>query len=104
MERLVNMPNNTTSPRDDSFMDIANDLGKRLIAVEDQLVKYQIGYGLIRLVREGNWAIVYIMYQGREIPIIRELYDNYFDHTITPMGIKDEIKRSQNNELNLQTL
>jgi hypothetical protein len=52
----------------------------------------RIGYGGITLVREGNYAVVKIEHEGREIEVIREVYDGNFSHNVSSIGIEAEIK------------
>lgn len=50
----------------------------------------QVGYGQIRLRREGDYAIVSVMIaEEYEVDVIKELYDGCFNHTVYPSGIMD---------------
>jgi hypothetical protein len=54
----------------------------------------RIGYGGITLVREGDYAVVKIEWNGCEIEVIREHLDGFFCHNISSLGIEQEILRS----------
>jgi hypothetical protein len=52
----------------------------------------EFNYIQIRLRRDGIYTVVSILHDGREIDVIREIFDNNFDHVITPDGIRDAIR------------
>lgn len=54
--------------------------------------KDAIDYGQIRLRRDGMFTVVSILHDGEEIDIIREVFDNNFDHVVTSDGIREEIR------------
>lgn len=47
----------------------------------------------IRLYRNGNYTVVAIQIGNSEYDVIRDLYENNFDHTITDKGMKEEVNR-----------
>lgn len=52
----------------------------------------RIGYGAITLVRRGEYACVDIEHRGRSIEVIREHVEGNFCHSITALGIAEEIE------------
>lgn len=49
------------------------------------------GYGAIHLTRAEDDVIVTVQVGELWVPIIREFYDDRFDHTAYPLGIEQEI-------------
>lgn len=49
------------------------------------------GYGSIWLRRDGDYVSVLVEFGGEQVEVIREPYDNNFDHCITSLGIEDTL-------------
>lgn len=60
-------------------------------------VQLPVGITGVELTREGNHTVVYLQLPGgKRTEIIRELFDNNFDHHVTASGIREAIKRDWN--------
>lgn len=56
---------------------------------------FGVTYGPIQLVRDGVWTVVKIQVAGDWFEVIREIFDNNFDHTVYSSEIADIVLKGR---------